>query len=179
MNLFSEGEYTCLSKLSSDFKDLYFDIPAQAPDYATLVRFSHANRYSRMVMERRHILRNEEERFEFMTDISHREVGSLIFMDETLTTSKEYLEKYGWGLAGGKCIKTQFVICGHHFSVFALYCDQGFIAWKILESNNKAEDFQLFMEECREVIPEGSHFILRQLLAASHSRVFVKNKRCL
>ena len=95
-----------------------------------------------------------------MFDVAHRVVGSLIFMDETLTTNKDYLEKYGWGLTGGKCIKTQFVLCGQQFSVFALYCDQGFIVWKILEGINTAENFQEFMEECREVIPEGSHFIL-------------------
>jgi hypothetical protein len=40
----------------------------------------------------------------FTIDVAHREVGDLIFMDETLTTSKEYLEKYGWGIKGEKCI---------------------------------------------------------------------------
>ena len=74
-----------------------------------------------MVMERQHILRNEEQRSEFMFDVAHRVVGSLIFMDETLTTNKDYLEKHGLGLTGGKCIKTQFVLCGQQFSVFALY----------------------------------------------------------
>ncbi len=53
-----------------------------------------------MVMERRHIFRNEVQLLEYMFDVSHREVDSLIFMDETLTTSKEYLEKYGWGIKG-------------------------------------------------------------------------------
>ena len=147
-------------RIVRDFIDFFFEIPDEAPNYESIVRFFHSNRYSHMVMERQHILRNEEQRSEFMFDVAHRVVGSLIFMDETLTTNKDYLEKYGWGLTGGKCIKTQFVLCGHQFSVFALYCDQGFIVWKILEGINTAENFQEFMEECREVIPEGSHFIL-------------------
>ena len=117
LDLFSEGEYTCLWRLWSDFREFYFDDPADAPSYATVVRFFHLNRYSHMVMERRHILRNEVQRLEYMFDVSHREVGSLIFMDETLTTSKEYLEKYGWGIKGEKSIKTQFVVCGKHFQL--------------------------------------------------------------
>ena len=108
LDLFSEGEYTCLWfwRLWSDFREFYFEDPADAPSYTTVVCFFHLNRYSRMVMERRHILRNEVQRLEYMFDVSHREVDSLIFMDETLTTSKEYLEKYGWGIKGEKCIKT-------------------------------------------------------------------------
>ena len=42
------------------------------------------------------MLRDEQQRLDFMIDVAHREVGDLIFMDETLTTAKEYLEKYGW-----------------------------------------------------------------------------------
>ena len=160
MDLFSDGHYTCLWALWRDFKELYYENPDDALHYSTVVRFFHLNRYSRMVMERRHILRDEQRRLDFMIDVAQREVGDLIFMDETLTTAKEYLEKYGWGIKGEKCIKTQFVVCGKHFSAFALYCDRGFLAWKILEGDNTAEDFQLFMEECREVIPEGSHLIL-------------------
>ena len=114
-----------------------------------------------------------------MFDVSHREVDTLIFMDETLTTSKEYLEKYGWGIKGEKSIKTQFVVCGKHFSVFALYCDQGFLAWKILEGDNTAEDFQEFMEDCREVIPEGSHFILdNSSLHHTHASLLKINDVC-
>ena len=160
LDLFSDGEYTCLWALWRDFSALHYENPDDAVDYSTVVRFFHLNRYSRMVMERRHMLRDEQQRLDFMIDVAHREVGDLIFMDETLTTAKEYLEKYGWGIKGNKCIKTQFVVCGKHFSAFALYCDQGFLAWKILEGDNTAEDFQFFMEESRAAIPPGSHLIL-------------------
>ena len=64
------------------------------------------------------MLRDEEERLAFMIDVAHREVDSLIFLDATLTTPNEFLEYYGWGFKGKKCIKTQFVINGRHFFDF-------------------------------------------------------------
>lgn len=153
LDLFSVGEYRSLWKLTCDFRRLYYENPDDSPSYSSVVRFFHLHRYSRMVMERRHILRNEDHRLAFMDDVAHREVASLIFCDETLTTNKEYFEKYGWGLIGEKCMKTQFVLCGEHFSVFALYCQDGFLAWKILKGDNTAECFQDFMEECRDRDP--------------------------
>ena len=160
LGLFVDGEYRCLRLLAHDFRRLYFEDPDDAPSYSTIVRFFHLYGYVRLVMERRHMLRDEEERLAFMIDVAHRVFDSLIFLDATLTTPNEFLEYYGWGLKGKKCIKTQFVINGRHFSVFALYCQFGFLAWKILEGDNTAEDFQEFLEDCREVISPGSHLIL-------------------
>ena len=116
--LFVDGEYRCLRLLARDFRRLYFEDPDDAPSYSILVRFFHLHGYVRLVMERRHMLRDEEERLAFMIDVAHREVDSLIFLDATLTTPNEFLEYYGWGLKGKKCIKTQFVINGRHFFGF-------------------------------------------------------------
>jgi hypothetical protein len=89
--MFRIGEYRSLRILASDFQRLYFENPDNAPNYRTVVRFFHLHGYRQLVMERRHMLRDEQKRLAFMIDVANREIDSLIFMDATLTTPKELL----------------------------------------------------------------------------------------
>jgi hypothetical protein len=94
MEMFREREYTCVYYLWLDFRREYHVNPNDALSHASVIRFFHNRRYTPMVIDRSNINRNEEERYLFLKDISQKEGVTLIFMDETLSNRKEYMEKY-------------------------------------------------------------------------------------
>ncbi len=50
LQLLNEGEYTCLWRLWNDFREFYFENPAEASNYTTVARFFHLSRYFHVVL---------------------------------------------------------------------------------------------------------------------------------
>jgi transposase len=123
--------------------------PDLAPSYETIVKFFHNHRYSRKVMERRHILRDEDEIMEFRMFIATIMVNDMVLVDETCSSPDEFQAKYGWAIEGEKAMCTQFKIGNKHYSAMAAYTPRGFRHWKIIEGSTNAEMFQEFMDELR------------------------------
>ena len=124
--------------------------PESAPSYETIVRFFHKHRFSRKVLERRHILRDVAEILEYREEIAAIEVLNLISIDETASSPDQFKEKYGWAVEGQKAMRTQFKIGSKHFSVMAAYSMRGFRHWKIVEGSINGETFQEFLREMRD-----------------------------
>ena len=87
LDLFCRMGCTCLRKLHDEFKATYYVFPEMAPSYMTIVRFFQSHRYSRKVMERRHIMRDEEEILRYRELISAIRVCNLLAIDEVAASS--------------------------------------------------------------------------------------------
>ena len=74
--------------------------PESAPSYETIVRFFLKHRYSRKVLERRHILRDEVEILEYRELIAAIGVLQLLRVDETASSPDQFKDKYRWAIEG-------------------------------------------------------------------------------
>jgi len=80
LDLFCQMDCTCLRKLHNEFKATYYVLPELAPSYDAIVRFFQSHRYSRKIMERRHIMRDEEEIMRYRELISAIRVSNLLLL---------------------------------------------------------------------------------------------------
>ena len=81
------------------------------------MRFFHKHRYSRKVLESRHILRDEEEILDYRELIAAIGVVQLLAVDETASSPDQFKDKYGYAIEGQKAMRTQFKIGSKHYSV--------------------------------------------------------------
>eukprot|EP01038_Epipyxis_sp_PR26KG_P017401 gene17401-24052_t len=56
-----------------------------------------------------------------------------------------FFEKYGYCQKSKRCVHTQFIINGSHFSVIAAYTPFGFLCWEIIEGAVCDSDFIHFL----------------------------------
>ena len=173
--MFSESNCTCLRKLHGQLKAEYYLFPESAPSYETFVMFFHKHRFSRKVLERRHILRDEAEILEYWEEIAAIEILNLISIDETVSSHDQLKEKYwwAWAIEGQKAIRTQFKIGYKHFSVMAAYSTRGFRHRKIVEGSTNGETFQELLREMRDYDLVENNECTRQLQNPQNPRIVV------
>ena len=160
LDLFSRTNCTCLRRLYNEFKSTYYIHPESAPSYQTILRFFYNHRYSRKVLERRHILRDEAEIMLYREIIAIIRVSKLLAIDETASSPDEFQEKYGFAIEGQKAMTTQLKIGNRCYSAIAAYSTRGFRYWKIVEGTTNAEIFQDFLSELEEFVEEDEYCIL-------------------
>ena len=142
LDLFCQMDCTCLRKLHNEFKATYYVLPELAPSYDAIVRFFQSHRYSRKIMERRHIMRDEEEIMRYRELISAIRVSNLLAIDETASSPDQILEKYGYAIEGQRNVRTQFKIGSRRYSAIAAYSTRGFRHWKVVEGSVNQEVYQ-------------------------------------
>lgn len=119
-----------LRKIIND--DLFgVDAAAEGFSYATIRRTLERLGYTRKVLERRHILRNEELRLAYFGRIESFPPGLLVDIDEMGARPENYFERHGWAPRGMDAVVTQLAIGGHTYNVLAAYTPGGFLTWKI------------------------------------------------
>lgn len=74
------------------------------------------------------------------------EFWQFVDIDETLSTYKEFFQRYGYAPKGEVAMKTQFQINGRQYSSIAAYCALGLLAYRVVEGSINAEIFQSFLE---------------------------------
>lgn len=146
-SLLNENHYTSLKTLITEFINLYYTNPEDAPSYSTFYRAICNENFSRKVMERRNINIDHEERFNFLENIKFLHPSMIIDIDETASSPEQFYEKYGWSKVGEKCIRTQITIGTRHFTVVAAYSDRGFLCWDIIEGSYNSDTFIRFLRD--------------------------------
>ena len=81
-----------------------------AASYCTVWRFLKRARYSMKVIDRRHIMRNDIKRLQFLQTIEWVDPNDFVDIDETATSSDQFLDSRGWAKIGQRFIKTQIII---------------------------------------------------------------------
>ena len=81
-----------------------------------------------------------------MNNAAPFEAFRFLDIDETLSTYKEFFQKYGYAPAGEVALKTQFQINGRQYSSIAAYSAIGLIAYRVVEGCTNAEVFQSFLD---------------------------------
>ena len=69
----------------------------------------------------------------------------LVDVDETTSSQKEFLHRYGCAPRGKVAVKTQFHINGRSFSSICAYSPVGVLAFKIVEESINSEIFKSFL----------------------------------
>jgi DDE superfamily endonuclease len=139
------GKYTQQSELIQDFKALYYVDKDSAPSGRTIRRMFKKRSFVRLVLERRHMLRDVHKRVVFLRDMQHVPVPDRVDLDEMASSPDQFLEGKGWGMKGKRCIKIQIKIGTKHYSVIAAYGLLGFICWSIIEGSYGGDDFTEFL----------------------------------
>lgn len=117
-----------------------------APSRRTIGRCLRANSYSRKVMERVHYLQDPIQIERYMNNVAPISYTRLINIDETLSTAKEYLQKYGISPIGKKAIRPQFRINGIACSAIVAYSPMGVLAYRVVEGTINSIIVQSFIE---------------------------------
>jgi hypothetical protein len=102
-----------------------------APSYATIRRSLIRANLSRKVLERVHILVDDDQRAEYYRELAHVRPERLCDTDGMACSKNEFFERFGWSSVGTVAEKTQLVIGGHVYNVLATYTCLGWISWEI------------------------------------------------
>ena len=99
-----------LNKVLTDFALFYAENINVKPSTSFLSRLLCKNLISRKVIETRHILKNYQEQYEYITRIAKINPWDLINMDGICMNEKEFYEKYGWSPIGKQAVHYQIKI---------------------------------------------------------------------
>lgn len=70
-----------------------------------------------------------------------------IDVDETLSTWKEILQRYGYAPEGEIAVRMQFQINGQHYSSICAYSAIGFLAYRVVQGFINARTSKSFLKE--------------------------------
>lgn len=129
-----------------DFAMNYYGIEYGAPSASTISRTLRRCNMTRKVLQRVHHLRNPVLRAAYMARVAQVHHSRLVDIDETTSSQKEFLQRYGYAPRGNVAVKTQFHINGRSFSSICAYSALGVLAFKIVENSINSEVFQSFLE---------------------------------
>lgn len=130
-----------------EFAMNYYGVQYGAPSASTISRTLKRSDITRKVLQRVHYLRNPVLRAAYMARVAQVHYSRLVDIDETTSTYKEFLQRYGYVPRGRVAVKTQFHINGRSFSSICAYSALGVLAFKIVEGSINAEVFKSFLEE--------------------------------
>lgn len=146
VNIFADRPQTTLKRAREVMCEEHYDAIYDVPSIRSFGRVLKRRRISRKVMERVHYLRCPILRGIFMDTAGAFDGFRFLDIDETLSTYKEFFQKYGYAPKGEIALKTQFQIDGRQYSSIAAYSSIGLIAYRVVEGCINAEIFQSFLE---------------------------------
>ena len=101
---------------------------------------------TRKVLERSHYLRCPIKRLAYLNNCAPFHFTRFVDIDETLSTWKEFLQKYGYAPKGEVALKTQYQINGQHYSSICAYSAMGVLAFRVVEDYIDGDVIQSFLE---------------------------------
>ena len=129
-----------------DFARNYYGVEYGAPSASTISRTLRRSDITRKVLQRIHYLRSPVLRAAYMARVAPVHYSRLVDVDETTSSQKEFLQRYGYAPRGQVAVKTQFHINGRSFSSICAYSPIGVLAFKIVEGSINSEIFKSFLE---------------------------------
>jgi transposase len=146
LDIWVKRKQTKQSSAVSIFANSYYGGMAGAPSVRTIGRVLKRNKFTRKKLERVHYLRDDIKRANYLNNVAPFHFATLVNIDETLSTPKEFLIKYGYNLRGKIAEKTQFKINDKHYSAIVAYSPLGVLAYKIVEGTIDNIIFESFVE---------------------------------
>ena len=146
LNIWYQRRQTRQWSAREDLTLNYYEEQYGGPRQSTVSRILSRNELPKKVLQRIHYLRNPMLREQFMNNMGHIHYTRIVDVDETLSTWKEFLQRYGYAPKGEVAVRTQFQINGKHFSSVCAYSAIGLIAYRVVEGSINAETFQSFLE---------------------------------
>jgi transposase len=74
------------------------------------------------------------------------DMSRLVDIDETLSTAKEFLEKYGYAPVGDIAERVQFIINGEAYSAIVAYSAMGVLCYRVVQGSINSDIFKSFIE---------------------------------
>ena len=124
----------------------YYGAIHGVPSIRSFGRVLARNGITWKVLERVHYLRCPIRRANFMDNAAPFDFWRFVDIDETLSTYKEFFQRYGYAPKGEVALKTQFQIDSRQYSAIAAYSALGVLAYRVVEGSINAEIFQSFLE---------------------------------
>jgi transposase len=144
LDIWVKRKQTKQSSAVSIFANTYYGGRAGAPSVRTIGRILKRN--TRKKLQQVHYLRCDIRRQNYMNNVAPFHFATLVNVDETLSTPKEFLMGYGYNLKGKIAEKTQFKINDKHYSAIVAYSPLGVLAYKIVEGAIDNLIFESFIE---------------------------------
>lgn len=133
LDIFRQEKQVRLDLARAKFIEEYYGLEVGGPSVRTVGRVLKRCNYTRKVMQRVHYLRDPVKRAEYMDNCGPFHFSRLVDIDETLSTWKGFLQRYGYAPKGHEAIKTQFRINGRHYSSICAYSPIGLRAYRVVE----------------------------------------------
>ena len=146
LDIFRETKQVRLEIARQRFLADYYGLAVGGPSVRTIGRTLYRGNFTRKVMQRVHYLRDPIKRATYMGNAAPFHFSLLVDIDETLSTWKEFLQRYGYAPVGEEAIRTQFRINGRHYSSVCAYSPIGLIAYRAVEGSIDADIFQSFLQ---------------------------------
>jgi transposase len=144
-----------MNRIAATFNERYLNLDEWICT-KTIYNCLRRNNITRHVLERRHIRQDPDAILAYLQIMVNFHVHELVDIDETLTTTSEFEEKYGYAACGNRAEKLQLIIRGHHYSVTAAYCERGFIFWRIYEGSVRTDEFCDFLKNLQPYLTDTS-----------------------
>lgn len=156
LNIFADRPQTTLKRAREIMCEDHYDALYGVPSIRSFGRVLKKRKISRKVMERVHHLRCPIQRGTFMDTAGPFDGFRFVDIDETLSTYKEFFQKYGYAPQGEIALKTQFQVDGRQYSSIAAYSSIGLLAYRVVEGSINADIFQSFLENevAESVLPD-------------------------
>lgn len=145
LDIFRQEKQSRIEVAREKFIVDFYGVGAEGPSIRTMGRVLKRANFTRKVMQRVHYLRDPIRRAAYMERVAPFHYSLLVDIDETLSTWKEFLQRYGYAPKGELAIRTQFRINGRHYSSVCAYTPMGLIAFRIVEGCINGEIFQHFL----------------------------------
>jgi transposase len=146
LNVFSQNPQSTLKGARQFMCVNHYEANYGVPSIRTFGRVLARNNITRKILERVHYQRCPIKRAEFMRNAAPFDFWQFVDIDETLSTYKEFFQRYGYAPKGEVALKTQFQINGKQYSAIAAYSALGLLAYRVVEGSINSEIFQSFLE---------------------------------
>ena len=146
LDIFRETKQVRLEIARQKFLADYYGQAIGGPCVRTIGRTLWKGNFTRKVMQRVHYLRDPVKRAAYMENAAPFHFSLLVDIDETLSTWKEFLERYGYAPVREEAVRTQFRINGRHYLSVCAYSPIGLIAYRVVEGTIDADIFQSFLQ---------------------------------
>ncbi len=133
--------------ITQKFEGWYFgNGPGLRPSLSTYRKEIAAWDFTRKVMERRHMRRNDTEGYAYLNRIEHINPEYFVDVDETSQNPKSFEMRFGRSPRGQACVHRQVTIGTRTFSTIAAVCPAGFLCWTIHEGTISSVEFNDFLD---------------------------------
>ena len=112
VNIFEDRPQTTLKRTREIICGDHYNAIYGVPSISSFARLLKRQKISRKVMERFHYLRCPIKRRNFMDTAGYYDGHRFLDIDETLSSYKEFFQRYGYAPKGDVALKTQFQING-------------------------------------------------------------------